>query len=240
MTSRWLLCASFAGALLILALVTTAPTAGARDAAGQGRFALRGVVTTVVDGDTIDARLDGGRRERVRLIGIDTPERGDCFFSEASARTRALALGRRVVLRGDATQDTRDRYGRLLAYADVGGSNDLGRALIRGGHAEVYVYRRPFKRVASYRAAESAARGAAAGRWHACVAPAPAPPPSVPPPATRRCDPSYPTVCIAPPPPDLDCKDVPYRNFPVVGADPHRFDGNRDGRGCESFSSPAR
>jgi hypothetical protein len=47
------------------------------------------------------------------------------------------------------------------------------------------------------------------------------------------CDPSYPTVCIPPPPPDLDCADVPYANFPVIGNDPHGFDGDNDGIGCE-------
>jgi micrococcal nuclease len=92
----------------------------------------------------------------------------------------------------------------------------------------VYVYDRPFQRVTPYRTAEAGAKKTAAGLWSACASPAPAPP------ASRSCDPSYPTVCIPPPPPDRDCKDVPYRNFPVVGADPHRFDGNRDGRGCES------
>jgi len=49
-----------------------------------------------------------------------------------------------------------------------------------------------------------------------------------------NCDPSYPTVCIPPPPPDLDCKDIPYRNFQVLPPDPHHFDGNHDGVGCES------
>ena len=49
-----------------------------------------------------------------------------------------------------------------------------------------------------------------------------------------NCDPSYPTVCILPPPPDLDCKDIPYRNFPVLPPDPHRFDGDKDGIGCET------
>jgi hypothetical protein len=49
-----------------------------------------------------------------------------------------------------------------------------------------------------------------------------------------NCDPSYPTVCIPPPPPDLDCADVPYTNFTVVGDDPHGFDGDNDGVGCET------
>ncbi len=49
-----------------------------------------------------------------------------------------------------------------------------------------------------------------------------------------NCDPSYPTVCIPPPPPDLDCGDVPYRNFKVLPPDPHHFDGDHDGIGCET------
>ncbi|WP_088889810.1 hypothetical protein [Leptolyngbya ohadii] len=52
--------------------------------------------------------------------------------------------------------------------------------------------------------------------------------------ARSNCDPSYPNVCIAPAPPDLDCGDVPHRNFRVVGSDPHRFDRDRDGIGCEA------
>jgi uncharacterized protein DUF1524 len=48
------------------------------------------------------------------------------------------------------------------------------------------------------------------------------------------CDPAYPTVCIAPPPPDLDCADIPYRRFTVLAPDPHRFDGDHDGIGCET------
>jgi hypothetical protein len=47
------------------------------------------------------------------------------------------------------------------------------------------------------------------------------------------CDPSYPDVCIPSPPPDLDCGQIEYRRFKVVGADPHNFDGDYDGIGCE-------
>nr|WP_297805709.1 hypothetical protein [Tepidiforma sp.] len=67
--------------------------------------------------------------------------------------------------------------------------------------------------------------------------PTPTPRPALPTPtATRRanCDPSYPDVCIPPYPPDLDCGDIPFRRFRVVGADPHGFDRDRDGIGCES------
>lgn len=51
---------------------------------------------------------------------------------------------------------------------------------------------------------------------------------------TVKCDPAYPTVCISPPPPDLDCGDIPFRNFKVLPPDPHRFDRDRDGVGCEA------
>lgn len=49
-----------------------------------------------------------------------------------------------------------------------------------------------------------------------------------------NCDASYPDVCIPSPPPDLDCKDIPHRNFRVLKPDPHRFDGDKDGIGCET------
>src|SRR5438034_6367879 len=52
--------------------------------------------------------------------------------------------------------------------------------------------------------------------------------------ASAGCDPAYPTVCIPPPPPDLDCKDIPFWRFTVLPPDPHRFDGDHDGVGCES------
>ena len=47
------------------------------------------------------------------------------------------------------------------------------------------------------------------------------------------CDPHYPGVCIPPPPPDLDCAEISHKNFAVVGGDPHGFDADKDGIGCE-------
>jgi len=49
-----------------------------------------------------------------------------------------------------------------------------------------------------------------------------------------NCDPSYPAVCIEKYPPDLDCDDIRYSNFIVMGNDPHGFDADKDGIGCES------
>ena len=96
-------------------------------------------------------------------------------------------------------------------------------------------------------AAATAARSAHRGLWGACPkvwnpyaaastgpgSPAAASTAPRRPVAGESRDPSYPTVCISPPPPDLDCGDVPYTGFPVQSPDPHRFDGDHDGRGCE-------
>jgi micrococcal nuclease len=190
-------------------------------------------LTAAVDGDTLAVRLVNGRRARVRLIGVDTPERGACLAAKATGQVRRLANGKRVVLHGDSTQRTRDRYGRLLAYASVGG-RDLGLQQISLGLARVYVNDRPFQRLAAYRKAEQLGRTRPENVWRGCPAPIAPPPPAPSPPPSANCDASYPTVCIPPPPPDLDCADVPYTAFAVRGADPHRFDGDGDGIGCES------
>lgn len=194
--------------------------------AGDGRFTLRGTVSYVIDGDTLHVTLNDGRSERVRLIGVDTPERGRCFAGRATGVADALADDRRVLLKGDATQSTRDVYGRLLAYVWIESRRDLGFQLLARGVAKVYVYDRPFERLRPYRHAERIGRRRPSSLWRGCR-------PARPTRARPGCDPSYPTVCIPPPPPDLDCADVPYSNFAVRGNDPHAFDGNGDGVGCE-------
>jgi micrococcal nuclease len=125
-----------------------------------------GRVTRVVDGDTIHVRVDG-RDETVRLIGIDTPELrpSECGATAATRALEELAEGRRVELVADSTQDDRDRYGRMLAYAVTARADvDLGEAMLRRGWAEVYVFDRPFERLGRYReaAAVGADRGVAA------------------------------------------------------------------------------
>jgi micrococcal nuclease len=209
--------------LLLLLLAVPATALAAREAPS----ASTGTVTRVVDGDTLDVRLTGGRTERVRLIGVDTPELGACWAGEATARARLLAQGKAVSLRGDSTQDARDRYGRLLAYVGLPQARDLGRELVAGGFARVYVYDRPFARLGAYRAAEGAGKRAARSLWKCGVAARAKP-------TAARCDPSYPDFCIPSSPPDLDCADI-GRSFTVRGADPHRFDREGDGVGCESY-----
>lgn len=109
--------------MLIGLVIALAVGAGARDlvAADDGATgsASTGLVTRVVDGDTIHVRV-GGRDETVRYIGVDTPETKhptkpvQCFGHAASAFNERLVDGERVLLVADAEE--RDRYGRLLAY----------------------------------------------------------------------------------------------------------------------------
>jgi micrococcal nuclease len=217
--------------LLCLLAAAVAASASARQSA---TFTQKGVVTEVLDGDTVRVRLLNGKSERVRLIGIDAAERGACFAAQATARARQLVLSKPVVLRGDATQDTRDRYGRLLGYVWIPGGRDLGYQLVAGGFAKVYVYREAFQRLAAYRNAESKARSAPAGAWKACGSTTITPILPSPPRAAGDCHPSY-TPCL-PVVGDLDCADVralgvaPVR---VLGSDPYRLDGDGDGLGCE-------
>jgi micrococcal nuclease len=88
-----------------------------------------GIVERVVDGDTIDVAGVG----RIRVIGIDTPERGDCGYDSATAAMSVLVLGERVTLVPGAADDA-DRYDRLLRYVDVG-AVDVGLSLIEDGWA---------------------------------------------------------------------------------------------------------
>lgn len=116
--------AVLAAAVASVAGAGCSPTASGPVALGgrRGR-ALPATVVSVVDGDTLDVSFAGGADavERVRLLGVDTPETVkpdtpvQCFGPEASHHTKALlAPGTRVLVQRDA--EARDRYGRLLAY----------------------------------------------------------------------------------------------------------------------------
>lgn len=134
-------------------------------------------VTSVVDGDTIKVRAYRPRRRSytVRLIGIDTPETRrpgtpvECGGPEASRSMKRLARrGARVRLTTDPSQDTTDRYGRLLAYAQIG-RRQLNVTMISRGWAKVYVYRgKRFRQYSRFARAERRARRAERGVWGQC------------------------------------------------------------------------
>lgn len=105
-------------------------------------------VTRVIDGDTVDVRRDGVV-ERVRLLGIDTPERDQCGYAAAKDLITELVTGREVTL-VEGSRDDRDRYDRLLRYVEVtvdGEVVDVGlRQLEAGLAAEVYDSRTGYPR----------------------------------------------------------------------------------------------
>jgi micrococcal nuclease len=191
------------------------------------------VVASITDGDTFRTTGD----ERVRLIGIDTPEvQGDaCFATEATAALADLIPpGTEVRLVTDV--DRHDRFGRLLAYVERATDGlFVNRELASGGFAVQLTIPPNVARADELGDAVAAAREAGRGLWSGCESPTTPPPapPSSPPAAAAVCDPSYPDVCVPPAPPDLDCVDLANRRFAVVGADPHGFDGDHDGIGCE-------
>lgn len=105
---------------------------------------------TVVDGDTI--RVGG---EKVRLQGIDTPERKQRYYHEATDALRERIGGQPVRCEGR----TRDRYGRLVAKCHVGGT-DLSAYMVQEGWAVAFR-----KYSLDYVEMEAAAQAASKGRW---------------------------------------------------------------------------
>jgi micrococcal nuclease len=188
------------------------------------------LVTRVVDGDTIIVRMRGSSH-RVRLIGVDTPEVGQPFTFEATAFTRRWLDGQQVWLEEDV--QLWDRYSRRLAYIWLQQPRDrtlpevrakmFNAIIVAEGYAQLLTIPPNVRYVDMLRVLQTEAREKGRGLWRG----------NQPQVTQPDCDPSYPDVCIPPPPPDLDCADIPYRKFRVLSPDPHRFDRDGDGVGCE-------
>lgn len=203
-------------------------------------------VERVVDGDTVVVTGD----VTVRLIGVDTPETRDprrpveCFGEEAARHLGSLLPpGTPVRLAYDVERT--DRYDRTLAYVyRLADGLFVNAALVADGYAAVYTVPPNVAHVDELVALQREAREAGRGLWSACGGtdvPVGSATPTAPPAGaagsgggSTGCDPAYPDTCIPPPPPDLDCADVGSRRFRVLAPDPHGFDADRDGVGCES------
>lgn len=215
----------------MLTTATPAPTEGVPSTV-QAR------VVEAVDGDTIEVSIDG-QVHSVRYIGIDTPETVhperpvEWIGPEAAAKNAELVADQIVTLEKDVSET--DQYGRLLRYVYVGDTM-VNAELVRLGYAQVSTFPPDVKHQALFLTLEAEARDAARGLWGSPPT-APPPPTEVPAPqqpSREGCDPAYPDVCIKPPPPDLGCGDISHRRFRVLEPDPHCFDGDNDGIGCES------
>lgn len=131
-------------------------------------------VVRVIDGDTIVVADSGGHAFRVRLLGMDTPETVDprkpiqCFGPQASAYTKHLLTGRRVMLRYDRV--LHDRYGRVLAYVYRDGAQPLfvDADLVARGYARTLTIPPNTAHAAQLARLQSAAAVAGRGLWGAC------------------------------------------------------------------------
>jgi endonuclease YncB( thermonuclease family) len=138
---------------------------------GPRTYRETGNVVRVTDGDTLRVRLRGGAHVSVRMLGIDTPERGRCGADAATANLRRLApVGSTVHLVSDRTQAAKDRYGRLLRYVQrQGGYADLSFRQAWDGFTRPYAFGgRPVVRHRQYVRAIDHARDHARGAWHGC------------------------------------------------------------------------
>ena len=153
--------------------------AGCGDELGGGsvlpappRDDARARVVRVVDGDTIRVRLASGAVERVRYLGIDTPESVapdrpvECFGRAARAFNARLVERREVRLVFDVGR--RDRFGRLLAYV-YAGDTFVNAELVRGGYAEALVLAPNVRHAARLTALAAEARVRGRGLWGACA-----------------------------------------------------------------------
>jgi micrococcal nuclease len=172
------------------------------------------------DGDTVVTS-----RGPVRLIGIDTPERGEpCYHQAKRSAERLAPEGSWVRLVKVIGRDNMDHYDRLLRYVERRG-RDIGYRQIVRGYADAAYDSGSYgthPRRAKYRHADAV---------YADKTCTPAPPPPPPP----GCSTGY-SPCLPPPPPDLDCADI--GQLVLVNhayGDPHNLDADGDGRGCESY-----
>ena len=182
---------------------------------------IAGTVTRVIDGDTI--KVDG---QSIRFALSSAPEMDEPDGIKAKNFVQTLCpVGTKAVVDEDDGQ-TLGSYGRILGVVYCNGLNlneellDSGLGYLSSGFCNSSEFTNEYW-----------------AQKYGCGA-------SQEPEQTRNtpktmqsaesCDPSYPDFCISPPPPDLDCGDILQKRFTVLQPDPHRFDGDKDGIGCES------
>lgn len=129
-------------------------------------------VTRDIDGDTIDVQL-GSQKERVRFLGVDTPETHDprkpvqCFGLTAATHTKLLVEGKNVRLEPDPEDSDRDKYGRLLRYVYLPDGTLVNAELIKDGYGFAYTIF-PITKLDQFRALEADARTNNRGLWAGC------------------------------------------------------------------------
>lgn len=124
----------------------------------------------VTDGDTIVVEKSG-KEEKIRLIGIDTPELHDgrggveCFANEAKNKLEEILEGHKIRLELDQSQGERDRYGRLLSFVFRDDNMLVNKFMLQNGFAYEYTYNKPYKYQDDFKRDESYAKENEIGLW---------------------------------------------------------------------------
>lgn len=142
----------------------------------HGEPASPPLVVEIIDGDTIVVDFPGHESEQVRLLGIDTPETVDptrpvqCFGAEATAHLAALIPpGSAIYLERDL--ESRDRFGRVLAYVFREDGMFINAELLRNGFADLSIYEPNSAYAVDLRSALLTAQTQGHGLWSACGGP---------------------------------------------------------------------
>lgn len=209
------------------------------------------VVADVIDGDTIKISIDG-KDETLRLIGLDTPETVDprkpvqCFGKEASDKAKELLLGRQIRIESDVSQDTRDKYERLLMYVYRDDGLFYNKHMIEQGYAYEYTYEIAYKYQSEFKSAEISAKTNQRGLWAPTVCEEGATTTSTPTPVSNPSSTSSTTTnggnyscsaniynC-----PDFSTQTEAQNAFLACGGinnDVHGLDQDKDGEACETL-----
>jgi len=198
----------------IIAVQTTVPATPTgpgltQDGCSGHARCFSGKVTQVIDGDTI--RIN---EHSIRFALASAPELGQTNGEKAREFIDKICpVGSEALVDEDDGQ-TEGSYGRIVAVIYCNGMN-LNAELLDANLGHIAS---EFCQVSEFSSSLWAQK-------HGC---------SDEPLEPQNCDPSYPDVCIPSPPPDLDCGEITHQNFEVLQPDPHRFDGDYDGIGCEN------
>jgi len=202
-------------------------------------------VSRVIDGDTFDVMLESGGSDRVRLLGVDTPETFssnklgeyngiadmtclDAWGDKATTFATEILADKPIKLITDTFVYERDYYARLLSYIEVNGK-DFGVMLLENGYARVYTEEKS-SRESDYLVIEEQAKTKRLGLWSCGM-------------SSENITAKPNNLKLDPFGPDRDCGDFhmwadAQSFFEAAGgpdSDPHSLDGNNDGIVCESL-----
>ncbi|MDA1346632.1 MAG: thermonuclease family protein [Crenarchaeota archaeon] len=187
-----------------------------QDCSGIARC-ITGIVTRIIDGDTI--KVDS---QSIRFALASAPELDEFGGDTAREFISDLCPAGSTVLVDEDDGQTGGSYGRIIGVVYCNGVNlnsellDSSLGYLTSGFCDASEF--------------------SSDLWtqkHGCTSSI-EPEASAPLNIQSNCNPSYPDFCIPTSLPDLDCGDISQKRFTVLPPDPHRFDGDKDGIGCES------